>query len=143
MDRPFTSTAKIEGALLEAGHSYPLPEHEPRARGAYEAEERKDAAGDADFEAWDCLFDTDRTITMAGLIALIRYAPEPIDSWGNRADSYDGRDDEPDILAFIADSLEPNHGSGVTLLNLLQLRLGMWVARKAIGRLERRHTQAP
>jgi hypothetical protein len=70
-----------------------------------DAEAAVSAASDADFEAWGSLFDTDRTITMTGLIALIRYAAEPIDSWGNRADSYDGRDDEPDILTFIAETL--------------------------------------
>jgi hypothetical protein len=39
-------------------------------------------------------------------MALIRYAAEPIDSWGNRADLYSGGDEEPDILSFIGDSLE-------------------------------------
>jgi hypothetical protein len=60
---------------------------------------------DAAKQAWLPLFQMVPT-TMAGLVALIRYAAEPIDAWGNLADSYAGIDDEPDILSFVADSLE-------------------------------------
>jgi hypothetical protein len=44
--------------------------------------------------------------TMAGLIAVVRYAAEPLDSWGNRADAHNGIEDQPDILSFVTESLE-------------------------------------
>jgi hypothetical protein len=70
-----------------------------------EAETLVAAAGERDRAAWRALFEVP-PISMAALIALVRYAAEPVDAWGNRADSYSGIDDEPDILAAIADALE-------------------------------------
>jgi hypothetical protein len=73
--------------------------------GVTEADERTGHTADTELGAWRAIFEAEPT-TMAGLIALLRYAAEPYDEWGNRADAYRGIHDEPDVYGFIADSLE-------------------------------------
>jgi hypothetical protein len=98
--------SEAEGRFYDAGHSHHSASKEVlEAFGVIDAEELTEPASTADLEAWRAVFETEPT-TVAGLLAVIRYAAEPIDRWGNRADAYAGIEDEPDILAFIADSLE-------------------------------------
>ena len=73
-------------AAIEAGE---------RELGWPEADQRKDAAGDASWDAWQALLATQPT-TLAGLLALVNYAAHHDEGDGHRED----------VLAAVAASLE-------------------------------------